>query len=452
MEPRPRPDDDGRPGGDHRDVDEQRPEVVRDGRGPLLPLARQVSARQDRRRGLRDRCCVRVAQLDPVVGGDDLTGQRRGAQPDVVRGRSGASPRAGRPRAPRGPRQVGQSSVRTMSASSASARSPPAPVPRTRPGPGACRSGGGAAVPRRRGRPPRRRSGRVRRGSRAPASRERIRRQRWRGTAVTSRASTARRVLIRVPRLLVCGLMDEPAPPVAEGPAPAGPLGGLAPAAARSSTRTPDRPSRGSCRSRRGSWSSSWRPSSPDSSCGWPATASGRSSSACSSSTCSIRRSAGSSGAVSAGRSRSSSSTSSGSSCSSKVLALTLTPLVNEVIRFVADFPKLAESLDLQLQRARRVLRQAPDPDRHPRVDRLPHSPGSARVARRRWRWRRPVVPPAAHHRGRQPPRRGLRLLHPAGLGRLHPQGQDDPGRDLRSVAAGDLAVRHLGGHQDRRT
>jgi predicted PurR-regulated permease PerM len=32
-------------------------------------------------------------------------------------------------------------------------------------------------------------------------------------------------------------------------------------------------------------------------------------------------------------------------------LALTLTPLVNEIIRFVNDFPKLADSLDVQLQR-----------------------------------------------------------------------------------------------------
>jgi predicted PurR-regulated permease PerM len=32
-------------------------------------------------------------------------------------------------------------------------------------------------------------------------------------------------------------------------------------------------------------------------------------------------------------------------------LALTLTPLVNEIIRFVADFPKLAENFDQQLQR-----------------------------------------------------------------------------------------------------
>ena len=32
-------------------------------------------------------------------------------------------------------------------------------------------------------------------------------------------------------------------------------------------------------------------------------------------------------------------------------LALTLTPLVNEVVRFVNDFPKLADSLDIQLQR-----------------------------------------------------------------------------------------------------
>jgi len=32
-------------------------------------------------------------------------------------------------------------------------------------------------------------------------------------------------------------------------------------------------------------------------------------------------------------------------------LTLTLTPLVNEIVRFVADFPKLATNLDLQLQR-----------------------------------------------------------------------------------------------------
>jgi predicted PurR-regulated permease PerM len=32
-------------------------------------------------------------------------------------------------------------------------------------------------------------------------------------------------------------------------------------------------------------------------------------------------------------------------------LTLTLTPLINEVVRFVNDFPKLADSLDLQLQR-----------------------------------------------------------------------------------------------------
>ena len=32
-------------------------------------------------------------------------------------------------------------------------------------------------------------------------------------------------------------------------------------------------------------------------------------------------------------------------------LALTLTPLVNEILRFIADFPKLAADLDAQLQR-----------------------------------------------------------------------------------------------------
>ena len=53
-------------------------------------------------------------------------------------------------------------------------------------------------------------------------------------------------------------------------------------------------------------------------------------------------------------------------------LALTLTPLVNEIIRFVADFPKLAESLDLQLQRLGEFYASAPDPDRGPRMDRQP--------------------------------------------------------------------------------
>ena len=119
MEPRPRPDDDGRPGADHLDVDHERPEVVRDGRVRLLPLARQaIAQRQDRRRGLRDRS---VRPRRPARSGSR---RRRPARRGPARrarrrtGRPAASPRARPPRGPRGPRQVGSNSVRTMSASS----------------------------------------------------------------------------------------------------------------------------------------------------------------------------------------------------------------------------------------------------------------------------------------------------------------------------------------------
>jgi hypothetical protein len=47
----------------------------------------------------------------------------------------------------------------------------------------------------------------------------------------------------------------------------------------------------------------------------------------------------------------SSSSTWSGSRRSSPFLALTLAPLLNEILRFITDFPKLAADLDTQLKR-----------------------------------------------------------------------------------------------------
>ena len=54
-------------------------------------------------------------------------------------------------------------------------------------------------------------------------------------------------------------------------------------------------------------------------------------------------------------------------------LALTLTPLVNEILRFIADFPKLADEPRRAAPAARRVLRAPPDPGRDPRMDRQRH-------------------------------------------------------------------------------
>ena len=131
-------------------------------------------------------------------------------------------------------------------------------------------------------------------------------------------------------------------------------------------------------------------------------------------------------------------------------LALTLTPLVNEVVRFVNDFPKLADSLDLHSSDSATstLTSRSPSPSASGSTA---SSPGSARVAVAAVAAARPGVPAPARHRRQQLPRRGLRLLHPAGLGRLHPQRQDDARRDLRPVAPKDVAVRHLGGHQDGR-
>ena len=133
--------------------------------------------------------------------------------------------------------------------------------------------------------------------------------------------------------------MDEPARPIADGPAD--------PLARWAATLPPPRSS-----TRAGAGEPRFAPLSPrvavliggrdrrSASCsGWRATASGRSSSACCSSTCSIRRSAGWSDAACGDRSRSSSSTSSRSSLFIEFLALTLTPLVNEILRFVDRLP-----------------------------------------------------------------------------------------------------------------
>ena len=67
-----------------------------------------------------------------------------------------------------------------------------------------------------------------------------------------------------------------------------------------------------------------------------------------------------------AGRSRSSSCTSSGIVVIIEFLALTLTPLVNEFVRFIEDFPKLAEDLDAQLQKLGEFYQRLQIPLAHP--------------------------------------------------------------------------------------
>ena len=84
-------------------------------------------------------------------------------------------------------------------------------------------------------------------------------------------------------------------------------------------------------------------------------------------------------------------------------LALTLTPLVNEILRFIADFPKLAADLDAQLQRLGEFYARLQIPVADPRLDRQRHR-RHRRGRGRRWRTR-PELPPAAPDRRRELPR-----------------------------------------------
>ena len=396
----------------------QRPQVVRRRSPSPSPLARQ----RGRRRGARPRPSRRAAasasaELDPVVGGGDLAGQGRRAEPDVVEvdeppavravGPSSAS-RTRHARDELGQDDVGELALERHPGRHRRPERDARPRPTGRPMDAAARSPR-ARRPRHRAssRPTsvRRRPSRAARGASAGGRR-----------TVGAGASGAATVAVAAvpasprhrtaswsgsPRLVVCGTMDEPAPPVAEGPA--SPLArwaaSLPPPPFVNPARRPGE-SRFVPLSPRARGPDRRRRSSPASCCGWLATASGRSSSGCCSSTCSIRPSAGWSGAACGGRSRSWSSTSSGSSLLVEFLALTLTPLVNEILRFIEDFPKLAESLDDQLQRLGEFYARLEIPvairdwiDSAHRRDR--------RRAARRGRRRRPVVPAAADHRCR---------------------------------------------------
>ena len=287
-------------------------------------------------------------------------------------------------------------------------------------------------------------------GVSVPASRARMRRHRWRATAVVSGVGSSAGP---DPGSTSASLRhDERARAIGRwgSGASAGRLGGLAPAPAVRQPHRRSGPTLASCRCRRGLPCSSSRPSSPGWCCGWPGTASGRSSSACCSCISSIRPSAGSCDAGCAGASRSS------------IVYVVGIVLIVEVPRAHADAAG---------QRDHPVRRRLPQARRELR----PAAPATGRVLRQRSRSRAPSAsgstgssPASARaaaaagaaptcrsccrrHRRREPDRGSLRVLHPAGLGCVHPQGQGDPGRDVRPRAAGHLAVRHVGGHQDGR-
>ena len=232
-----------------------------------------------------------------------------------------------------------------------------------------------------------------------------------------------------VPRLVVCGTMDEPARSVADGqrdrldragspslPPPPfiDPTAGPGRSAVRAALAARRRPRSLAAIDRR------------PRAAGWRATASARSSSACCSSTCSIRRSAGWSAAASVGRSRSSSSTSSGSSLFVEFLALTLTPLVNEIAALHRGLPEARRPARCSSsKRLGEFYQRLEIPVAHPRLDRQRHRRDRRRagpaVAAPTCPFLLPLVTGASSLLGAS-----VRLLHPAGLGRLPPQGQDD--------------------------
>ena len=113
-------------------------------------------------------------------------------------------------------------------------------------------------------------------------------------------------------------------------------------------------------------------------------------------------------------------------------LALTLTPLLNELLRFIADFPKLADQLDVQLQRLGEIYAhlQIPLAIRE-WIDGLIAGFGQGGSAGTPdLSFLLPLLTGAGSlHRG------ALRVLHPAVLGVLPAQGQDEHGRPVRSKA-----------------
>ena len=82
-------------------------------------------------------------------------------------------------------------------------------------------------------------------------------------------------------------------------------------------------------------------------------------------------------------------------------LALTLTPLINEIFRLHRGLPAAGRPAQRAPPGARRLLLAPPDPAGHPRVDRQRHR--RRRRERRAGRRDRPRLPAAARHRRGQP-------------------------------------------------
>ena len=130
-------------------------------------------------------------------------------------------------------------------------------------------------------------------------------------------------------------------------------------------------------------------------------------------------------------------------------LNLTLTPLINEIVRLLRDLPGLAQQLQEQADRISEIYDSAGDPRRDTAVDRI-----DDRVDHPGWpEWRpglRPDRSPASAHGRDQRHRRPVRVRDPTGLGLLHPERPRRADEAVRPEPATGLAFRRLGRDPDR--
>lgn len=118
IEPRPGADLHGWARSRYADIDQERTQVVVDECAALGPLAGKRSCIGERSAGSRHGPSVHRTELDPIIRGSDLPGQRRLSEPDVVQvdqaptlGQPGADPLTDR----RDSEKFGQQDVRELS-------------------------------------------------------------------------------------------------------------------------------------------------------------------------------------------------------------------------------------------------------------------------------------------------------------------------------------------------
>ena len=130
-----------------------------------------------------------------------------------------------------------------------------------------------------------------------------------------------------------------------------------------------------------------------------------------------------------------------------ELINLTITPLVDEIVRFLQDLPGLISAFQDQLARLSELYARLQIPDAvRDWIDGMLASVGEGGA---------PVVDLTAVfpilERRDEPDRRALRVHHPAGLGVLPAQGPRRAGGRVRSEPPAGVAVRYVGGDQDRR-